>query len=65
MAELEQQISVWTLDGKLLSKWGGARPSTRPGEFAYCPHGIWADSRGDLYVGQVQGDGALQKFARK
>lgn len=65
VAELEQQVSIWTLDGELLSKWGGARPSNRPGEFAYCPHGIWADSRGDLYVGQVQGNGALQKFARK
>lgn len=64
VAELEQQVSVWTLDGELLSKWGGARRSNKPGEFAYCPHGIWADSRGDLYVGQVQGDAALQKFAR-
>jgi sugar lactone lactonase YvrE len=65
VAELEQQISVWTLDGELISKWGGAQRSHKPGEFAYCPHGIWADSRGDLYVGQVQGDGALQKFVRK
>jgi len=64
VAELEQQVSVWTLDGELLSKWGGAKPSHKPGEFAYCPHGIWADSRGDLYVGQVQGNAGLQKFAR-
>lgn len=64
VAELEQQVSVWTLDGDLLSKWGGAQRSDKPGEFAYCPHGIWADSRGDLYVGQVQGDAGLQKFVR-
>ncbi len=64
VAELEQQVSVWTLDGELLSKWGGATRSNKPGEFAYCPHGIWADSHGDLYVGQVQGDAALQKFVR-
>ena len=64
VAELEQQVSVWTLDGVLLSKWGGAVRSSKPGEFAYCPHGIWADSRGDLYVGQVQGNAGLQKFAR-
>jgi len=24
--------------------------SEAPGEFFACPHGIWTDSRGDLYV---------------
>ena len=63
-AELEQRVSVWTLDGELLSHWGGAQPSDKPGEFKACPHGIWADSHGDLYVGQVQVDDGLQKFRR-
>lgn len=65
IAELQQQISIYTLDGELLTKWGGARPSDKPGEFVACPHGIWADSHGDLYVGEVQADGRLQKFIRQ
>ncbi len=63
-AELDQRASVWSLDGHLLSHWGGARRSDKPGEFNGCPHGIWADSHGDLYVGQVQVDDGLQKFRR-
>jgi hypothetical protein len=65
IAELQQQVSIYTLDGELLSKWGGAKPSDKPGEFLACPHGIWTDSRGDLYVGEVQADGRLQKFIRQ
>ena len=64
VAELEQQVGIYTLDGELVSSWGGGRRSDRPGEFAGCPHGIWMDSRGDLYVGEVQADARLQKFAR-
>ncbi|MBV7334898.1 peptidyl-alpha-hydroxyglycine alpha-amidating lyase family protein [Chloroflexi bacterium TSY] len=64
VAELDQQVSIYTLNGELLSQWGGAAPSDKPGEFKACPHGIWADSRGDLYVGQVQADDQLQKFVR-
>ncbi len=64
VAELTQQVSIYSMDGDLITKWGGARPSDKPGEFIACPHGIWADSRGDLYVGQVQADGQLQKFVR-
>jgi len=64
IAELEQQVSIWTLDGELIAKWGGGQKSERPGEFIACPHGIWRDSRGDLYVGEVQADGRLQKFVR-
>lgn len=64
VAELDQQVSIFTLEGELLSQWGGRAPSDKPGEFKACPHGIWADSRGDLYVGEVQADGRLQKFVR-
>lgn len=64
IAELTHQVSIWTLDGDLIAKWGGAQPSEKPGEFAGGPHGIWADSRGDLYVGEVLMDGRLQKFIR-
>ncbi len=64
IAELEHQVSIYTLDGELITKWGGAKPSDKPGEFLANPHGIWTDSRGDLYVGEVQADGRLQKFRR-
>jgi hypothetical protein len=64
VAELTQQVSIYNMNGELLSQWGGASPSDKPGEFIACPHGIWIDSRGDLYVGQVQADAQLQKFKR-
>lgn len=64
VAELDQQVSIFGLNGELLSQWGGGVKSDKPGEFKACPHGIWADSRGDLYVGEVQVDDHLQKFVR-
>ncbi len=64
IAELEQQVSIYDFDKNLLAQWGGRAKSEKPGEFRACPHGIWADSRGDLYVGEVQVDNRLQKFVR-
>ncbi len=64
IAELEQQVSIYAFDRQLLAQWGGRQKSEKPGEFIACPHGIWTDSRGDLYVGEVQADARLQKFAR-
>ena len=65
IAELDQRVSIWTLDGKKIAEWGRGVESEVPGEFRKCPHGIWKDSHGDLYVGEVQTDGRLQKFIRK
>ena len=65
VAELDQWVSIWTLAGEKLAEWGGGERSEVPGEFRACPHGIWTDSCGDLYVGEVQTDGALQKFVRQ
>jgi len=65
VAHLTHAVSIYTLAGRLLSTWGGSQSSPKPGEFLAAPHGIWADSRGDLYVGQVQADGQLQKFVRQ
>ena len=65
IAELGQRISIMTLDGEVISQWGSERGSTVPGEFLACPHGIWLDSRGDIYVGEVQADARLQKFIRQ
>ncbi|MEZ4660960.1 MAG: peptidyl-alpha-hydroxyglycine alpha-amidating lyase family protein [Caldilineaceae bacterium] len=64
IAELDQQISIYTTDRQLLAQWGGGVKSNKPGEFTACPHGIWADSRGDLYVGEVQDNGRLHKYVR-
>ena len=61
---MDHQVSIYTMEGELITKWGGAQKSKKPGEFSGFPHGIWADSLGDLYVGQVQVDAGLQKFAR-
>lgn len=65
IAEVDGQVSIYTLEGQLLSQWGGCQKSDKPGEFLAGPHGIWADSRGDLYVGEVGLDGRLQKFVRQ
>ena len=65
IAELGQRISIMTLDGEVISQWGSERGSTVPGEFLACPHGIWLDSQGDIYVGEVQADARLQKFIRQ
>ena len=65
VAELDQRVSILTLEGERLTAWGKGVRVDEPGEFLGCPHGIWADSRGDLYVGEVQTDGRLQKFVRQ
>ncbi len=65
IAELEQRVSIMTLDGEVVSQWSSERGSTVPGEFFACPHGIWLDSHGDMYVGEVQADARLQKYVRQ
>jgi DNA-binding beta-propeller fold protein YncE len=69
------QVSVRDIDGHLLARWGGPDPCA-PGSFA-SPHGLWVDSRGDLYVAEVTHTAlsrssryrpechSLQKFARR
>ncbi|MCS7225079.1 MAG: peptidyl-alpha-hydroxyglycine alpha-amidating lyase family protein [Armatimonadetes bacterium] len=64
VAELERRVSVWTLDGQLITHWGGGKPSEKPGEFLGGPHGIWVDSEGSLYVSEVLTDERIQKFVR-
>lgn len=62
VAEAQQRVSVYSLDGDLLGRWG--EKGTAPGQFSDSPHGICVDSRGDVYVGEVINQGRLQKFAR-
>ena len=63
IAEGNFRISVFDLDGKLLARWG--EPGEGAGQFADHPHGLWLDSRGDLYVAEVATlHNRLQKFRR-
>jgi hypothetical protein len=45
------RVSVYDGTGKVLARWGGPEPSA-PGSFT-SPHGISADSRGAVYVGET------------
>lgn len=63
IAHLYYQVSIYTLDRELITEWGGNRSSNRAGEFLGWPHGIWVDSRGDLYVSEVNTENRIQKFA--
>lgn len=50
-----------SLEGKLLSKWGGK--GADPGQFKL-PHCVAIDQAGRIYVGEVEGK-RLQRFVRK
>ena len=65
IAQLERQVSIYTLDGELITEWGGREKIDTPGEFMGGPHAIWVDSHSDLYVGEVLVDGRVQKFVRQ
>lgn len=62
LAEGQQRITIMTLDGEVLSRWG--EQGEAPGQFAASPHGCWVDSRGDLYVSEVVAHDRFQKFVR-
>ncbi len=62
VAEAQQRISAYSLDGEPLSRWGEKGPA--PGQFSDSPHGLCVDSHGDLYVCEVIRQGRMQKFAR-
>lgn len=46
------RMSIFDRKGKLHARWGGDRDPCAPGDF-FAPHGLWVDSRGDLYVTEV------------
>jgi hypothetical protein len=70
------RLSIFDRGGKLLARWGGGADPTAVGDF-FAPHDVWADSQGDLYVGEVVMSAggnrglvsptchALQKFIRR
>ena len=49
---LGHRVSIYNLEGKLLSRFGDPEEGEGPGQFI-APHGVAVDSRGDLYVGDV------------
>lgn len=63
VAELEARMSILSIEGELLARWGGTK-SKAPGEFI-APHAAWVDSRGDLYIGEVLEGQRIQKFVRR
>ena len=67
IAELTHQLSIYSLEKELITQWGGAKSSDQPGEFIGGPHGLWVDSHGDIYVGEVElGERSrIQKFIRQ
>ena len=56
------RVSVVDPDEKIYAQVGGENP-VLPGNFV-APHGIWADKRGDFYVGEViVNAGAVKRMA--
>ncbi len=56
------RVTICDLDGNIQATVGGPDPLL-PGNFIV-PHGIWADSHGDFYVGEVvKTAGAIDHFA--
>ena len=60
VSELRSRVSVLSIEGELLARWGGEK-SVAPGEFV-APHCAWVDSHGDLYVGEALEGQRIQKF---
>jgi DNA-binding beta-propeller fold protein YncE len=71
VSELCKRLSIFTTDGKLLTRWGNEGHDVKNSLFV-APHAIAVDSRGDLYVGEVsmsyakinRGSRTVQKFSR-
>jgi len=58
----QPRISIRDLKGNVLSSWEG-RESEGKGVLGGA-HGIWVDSRGDIYEGEIVHNPRLQKFAK-
>lgn len=69
IAELGRRIGIFDIvTRELIASWGGGGdPSETPGEFLGGPHGIWLDSKGDIYAGEVElgKEGRMHKYARQ
>ena len=75
VTELCQRVSILTIDGKVLTRFGNQRGRDQNTALFLAPHAVAIDSRGDIYVGEVswswtkrtldRGCRVVQKFARK
>ncbi len=71
VSELPRRISIFTMDGALVARWGNEGHDAQNPLFI-APHAIAIDSHGDLYVGEVamttakvdRGSRTIQKFQR-
>ena len=72
VSELSRRVSIFTIDSKLLARWG-SQGQVKETDLFIAPHTIAVDSKGDLYVGEVsgthdridRGSRTVQKFARR
>lgn len=72
VSELGLRVSLFTIDGELLSRWDCQRQDKETDLFV-APHTIAVDSHGDIYVGEVamtfagvdRGPRTVQKFTRR
>ena len=74
VTELCQRVSILSLDGKVLTRFGNQRGKDLNTALFLAPHTVAIDSRGDIYVGEVswswtkrtldRGARVIQKFAR-
>lgn len=56
------RVTIMTLDGEPLAQWGSRGDG--PEQFTDSPHGVWVDTRGDVYVSEVTSHNKLQKCVR-
>ena len=72
VSELGLRVSLFTIDGQLLSRWG-CHTRDKETDLFVAPHTIAVDSHGDIYVGEVaatfagvdRGLRTVQKFGRR
>jgi hypothetical protein len=72
VSELCSRVSIFTPEGRLLTRWGNEKHSVKDPLFV-APHAIAVDSEGSIYVGEVamtyaktnRGARTIQKFIRK
>ncbi len=72
VSELGMRVSLFTIDGELLSRWG-CQSQDKETDLFVAPHTIAVDSHGDIYVGEVavtfarvdRGSKTVQKFTRR
>ena len=55
-------ICVMSPEGTIVGRWG--ERGDGPGLFKGAPHGLWIDSKGDMYIAEVAAEKAIHKFAR-